>query len=342
MTPALSDDEYHQLLTCIGELHRCRSLDAFPAQALQALAPLIPSTLAAFNEVNVARERIVAVTDRPVPDYERLAEMWERYSGQHPLVRYIVETGDGQAVKLSDFLSEAEFHRLELYREFFRLVGAEDQMSVTLRSDKGIIIALAFNRGRRAFTERDRVKLNLVRPHLLQAYTNLEELADQRDERDDLQTALRETGHGLIALDTRGRAAHATPGAVECLARYFPDAAPAADIPFPIVDWLDSDPATSFTLHAAASTLIVRRPRHTARRLLLISEQDGGSSSPLARLTAREREVLAWIADGKSNAEIAVVLGIAPGTVKRHVEQILAKLRVANRTAAAAVVRQRS
>ena len=341
MTHTLSHDEYHQLLECIGELHRCRSLDEFPAHALQALGPLVPSTLAAFNEVNVARERILAVTDRPVPDHDRLAETWARYSAQHPLVRYAAETGDGQAVKLSDFLTEAEFHRLELYRKFFRLVGAEDQMAVALRSDKGIIIALAFNRDRRDFTESDRVKLNLVRPHLLQAYTNVEELAGQREERADLQTALRETGHGLVAVDTRGRTTHATPGAVECLARYFPEATPAASVPSPIVDWLEADPITSFTLHTAASTLIVRRPRHTARRLLLISEKRGGPDAGHTSLSAREREVLTWMAESKSNAEIAAILDIASGTVKRHVEQILAKLQVANRTAAAAVARNR-
>ena len=54
-------------------------------------------------------------------------------------------------------------------------------------------------------------------------------------------------------------------------------------------------------------------------------------------LTARETEVLIWIARGKTNDEIAVIVGAAPGTIRKHVEHILAKLSVENRTAAAVV-----
>jgi serine/threonine-protein kinase PknK len=47
---------------------------------------------------------------------------------------------------------------------------------------------------------------------------------------------------------------------------------------------------------------------------------------PLASLTAREREVLALMAEGRSNAGIAGQLWLAEGTVEKHVRQILAKL----------------
>jgi DNA-binding NarL/FixJ family response regulator len=53
------------------------------------------------------------------------------------------------------------------------------------------------------------------------------------------------------------------------------------------------------------------------------------------QLTAREREVLRLIADGKDNAEIADTLVMSPHTVKSHVSNILAKLEVANRLQAA-------
>lgn len=56
-------------------------------------------------------------------------------------------------------------------------------------------------------------------------------------------------------------------------------------------------------------------------------------------LTRREREILDWIAQGKRNGEIATILGIAPKTVSKHVEHILAKLHVETRTAAAAFAR---
>jgi DNA-binding NarL/FixJ family response regulator len=49
---------------------------------------------------------------------------------------------------------------------------------------------------------------------------------------------------------------------------------------------------------------------------------------PLSTLTAREREVLALMAEGRSNAGIASQLWLAEGTVEKHVRHILAKLRL--------------
>jgi len=56
------------------------------------------------------------------------------------------------------------------------------------------------------------------------------------------------------------------------------------------------------------------------------------------RLSPREAEVMAWIAQGKTNAEIAVILGLSPGTVKFYVERILSKIGCETRTGAVRAV----
>ena len=61
---------------------------------------------------------------------------------------------------------------------------------------------------------------------------------------------------------------------------------------------------------------------------------------PDFELTAREREVLALLVDGYSNAEIAARLVITVAAVKYHVSNILSKMGVTNRTEAAALTRQ--
>lgn len=58
-------------------------------------------------------------------------------------------------------------------------------------------------------------------------------------------------------------------------------------------------------------------------------------------LTPREAEVLFWVARGKTNDEIATVLGIGLTTVKKHLESTYAKLGVENRTSAAAMALER-
>ena len=72
---------------------------------------------------------------------------------------------------------------------------------------------------------------------------------------------------------------------------------------------------------------MVQHRRHVSR-----PEEIAG---PLWRLTERERSVLALLASGKSNKEIARALFITPHTAKAHVSRILHKLGVETRTEAA-------
>lgn len=53
-----------------------------------------------------------------------------------------------------------------------------------------------------------------------------------------------------------------------------------------------------------------------------------------ARLTARENEIMRWVAEGKRNSEIAVILRLSPHTVRTHLEHIYTKFNVENRTTA--------
>jgi DNA-binding NarL/FixJ family response regulator len=63
---------------------------------------------------------------------------------------------------------------------------------------------------------------------------------------------------------------------------------------------------------------------------------DFSSSTPLESMgiTAREAEVLLWVAQGKSNADISIILGMAEATVKRHLTNLFEKLGIESRNAA--------
>jgi DNA-binding NarL/FixJ family response regulator len=58
------------------------------------------------------------------------------------------------------------------------------------------------------------------------------------------------------------------------------------------------------------------------------------SSSPLSKLTPRERDVLRLMAQGRGNKEIGALLGISVGTAKTHLRHIFRKLQVSDRTGA--------
>ncbi|SER14690.1 regulatory protein, luxR family [Solimonas aquatica] len=79
------------------------------------------------------------------------------------------------------------------------------------------------------------------------------------------------------------------------------------------------------TLLAGALAASIARPRAQKRE----------AAHSLSRLTPREQQVLALLPQGLSNSEIAAQLGISTGTAKIHVERILHKLGLKDRTQAA-------
>lgn len=78
-----------------------------------------------------------------------------------------------------------------------------------------------------------------------------------------------------------------------------------------------------------------------AQRVLSSLTEGTGKAMPFPELSAREREVLAILADGRSNSEIARQLFVSEKTVRNHVTNIFAKLDINDRAGAVACARDR-
>ena len=155
------------------------------------------------------------------------------------------------------------------------------------------------------------------------------------------------TNHGAILLDEAGKIATITPQAREWLAQYFKQ--PKGNtLPENLRHWLErqrqvAEDHTGFPAELVISVnpqrrLVVRlAERNSPQQLLLLTEEQSVFSMELLQtlgLTVRESEVLYWLAEGKSNPEIGIILESSPRTVGKHVEHILEKLRVETRSAA--------
>ena len=96
-------------------------------------------------------------------------------------------------------------------------------------------------------------------------------------------------------------------------------------------DYLTKPVAKADLLKAIAARLL--RAEQQAKREF---KPDFSSCEPLLilGLTPRAAEVLLWVAQGKTNADIATILGISESTVKKHLLEIFEKLAVETRSAA--------
>lgn len=160
----------------------------------------------------------------------------------------------------------------------------------------------------------------------LQIHTLRKNLADELALRVEAENQLSQSlDRAVVLADASSRIVFATRLAADLLHKHFPDG-------------LNNHLPPS--LEAEGTPLIVRRfaERDCNDLQMLVLEELGSPPGPAALmalgLTAREAEVLYWIAQGKSNPDIATILGANIRTVHKHVEHIFQKLGIETRNAA--------
>ena len=84
--------------------------------------------------------------------------------------------------------------------------------------------------------------------------------------------------------------------------------------------------------------LRLRRLTGAGTTVVVVELSRGETAGPA--LTAREAEVMIWVARGKTNRDVAEILGMSPRTVNKHLEHIYEKLGVETRTAAVAAAQR--
>jgi DNA-binding CsgD family transcriptional regulator len=312
----------------LGEASSIDGPDPFPRPLLESLRRLVASDEVVYDELDRVRETVLweemfpGETDGPEePTY------WD-IRDQHPVCRHHEVAGDFRALKISDFLTRSELHRTEIYSDWFHPWGVEYQMSVGLDAPLSHTKVFLFCRaGGRDFSERDRAVLDFLRPRLASLY----EAAQARRRAAQSLALLEEADAGLVILDHAGRIEHATPEALRLLSAYFRDY--RRGLPEEVARWLVEQ-------RQAPSPEPLRIEGD--EQLLLVRLVGGALLLEEARvpppLTEREREILELVAAGKTNAAIAEAIWIAPGTVRKHLENVYEKLGVHSRTAAVATL----
>jgi DNA-binding CsgD family transcriptional regulator len=328
--PALSAKDAERLLNFVAEAERLGGDQPFTAELLVELGHLVDADWVAYSELDRVRRRALLFVASSEEDCVEVEEelVWRVCLEEHPMcVRH--QDGHFGAMKLSDFLTRHELHRSWVYNNWFRLGGVEHELVVAIPSPLWHTKTFIVDRpGGRDFTERDRLVLDLLQPHLARLW---EAARTQRLLRAALAELDRVDEHdrrGLILLGPGDEVEYASPPSQRLLREFFP-ATTGGRLPTALALWLESDGAKPFLRRRGPRQLTVAR----SNGALTLEERDNE-----IELTAREREVLSWVARGKTNAEIARRLWLAPSTVRKHLENAYAKLGVNTRTAAVARV----
>jgi len=342
----LRQGDLERVLTVVRGVATARDPDEFARAAVGHLSDVIPSDVITMNEVDPAAGRTVFTMEPetfiiPAGSQRLLAEM----ADQHPLIRHTASTGDGSARRISDFWSQEEFHASPIYEKLYRPMGVEFQMAVALPASQPIHVGIVLNRRTRDFSTRDRDVLNVLRPHLVQAWFSAKDQAHLRMLVTAATDASVDRGVGLIVLSNPPH--ELTPGALVSLYRYF--GRPTRTSPFParVERWLnmqesrlegDQSPELPKSLRTeSGSGHIVLRylPGQSGHPGALVVHDVPGRARPPSLhalgLTPREAEIVDYVTKGESNAAIGGALHVSPATVKKHLDNIYTKLGVHGR-----------
>lgn len=343
--------DLHAATRFLRELYELDGLPSFQKRLLAQLPTVVSCDLAIYCENNLRTKESRGFSNLPGAFDEQDARVYGRHVHESPLLR-AYRRGRGSAVKYSDFFTRGEFHHTGLYNEFFRRRGIEFRIAKGLPGPLGLVTAVFLDRsGIRDFGERDRLLLNLLRPHLNQSYQNAVVVSAMWDQVAMVEQGREHIDGGLVLLDTDGRPRLTTPLARRWLAEFFGHAA-GGSLPETIVRWMahharlspDELPPSMAPLvvEGEASCLVVRLVSHNSRRLLVLQKRARTVARSLlvdVGLSGREAEVMNWVAQGKTNLEIATILKLSRRTVDKHLEHTYSKLGVETRMAAAARLR---
>lgn len=341
------------VLSALYDLYRHRDAATFAARIVAALAQCMVCDTVAYVRIASGANSfdLTAWPQGAFDDLDR-HEAFGLHVRDHPVVSHFRDARDARAWSPYDLVAPEAFRQTTLYRKIYRPRGIEFQLVMLLPDPAPGICAIALQRATEDFSADERQTLELLWPHLIQAGRNVRSFSRPRD-----AGAVRSLveGRGIVVLDRDCKVELCTEQARLWLSHYCSANFLRGKIELPekVANWVadqlaDTAPARAIpqrdrleplTLARGESFLTIRMVADTGRgQHLLILEEETMNSPPVALeslgLTEREAEVLAWVAQGKTNPEVGIILGMSSRTVQKHLEHVFEKLGVESRTAA--------
>ncbi|MBI9080095.1 MAG: helix-turn-helix transcriptional regulator [Pseudodesulfovibrio sp.] len=260
----------------------------------------------------------------------------EKHVLSHPLRDVCYENSKGPVVGTIDLLPEKEWKKTPLYNEVHKQLGLVHDTS--MRFYRGFrCVSFAFC-DTKPLAQNYYNFLNLIAPHLAPARTTF------KLQRKGLLDHLPEN---VVMISKNNHLKGLSPSAAALFNKYYPTRKrDIQQLPDNVWRWFRHEtnkgvagqPLVVRLAESLLSLSLLRTPRGY---LIVLNESVvEGPRNMLLRmgLTKRESDVILWVSQGKQNAEVANLLRISAGTVRKHMEHILSKLKCKTRGAASEIV----
>ena len=155
-------------LHAIGEA--CADESDFARRGVQSLPRLVSSELTTLSVCNLDSGNRRVVCDQPGAISRRELEVFDRHFFEHPLVREHGRNRCAVTRRIEDLLPDSAFQRTALYNDYYRAIRIDHAMAVPIHVDRHILVSFVLNRSKRGFSDRDRERVEVIRPHLGHLY----------------------------------------------------------------------------------------------------------------------------------------------------------------------------
>lgn len=354
MEPLTSKD-LARLNALLVDLYSFQDTSTFSSDLVRLLPRLIQADICSYDAIDAQNQQAdLKWTPDDVVMIPDGFSILAKYVDDNPIVPHFRRTGDGSARMVSDFLSQRAFKARPIYQEFYKHYGISSHLITALSINGQTTLTLAYHRGGKGFSERDRRILNCFRPHVLQALQTANRLFVLHQEAATKQVALASLNAPVLCASANGRIIWITPFC-ESLLRKYGQPIRRNSLPPDLLRWIQErvvqphnvgeviQPLEALAIPGPSGTLFVRSSDCMSDVILMFEEKTASfSANALIRLglTPRESEILSWVVQGKTNPEIGTILAISPRTVQKHLERVYSRLGVENRHAAMALVRE--
>lgn len=328
-------------------------MESFYGSAFSAIHGIIPCERCSFNETNFHPARFlnsIGSSQEHKSFTGKFLPALNTYLHEHPLTPHLFSD---KVQKTTDYATKKYFKTTAIYNEYYKHLDIETQMVLALPVSQEKILVLALSKKNPDFSERDRLVLTLLKPHLMNALRNAMEFGFMRLEKELMQKGAEAENQGVILFQQDGEMLCISPFAKEMLKKYFDATHVIGDtLPGNLLVWFKAEvfpgkaERAPLTLEKEDKCLKIKLYNDftSGDFILVLAEMTPSLVSPNLQgygLSCRETEILIWLSKGKTNSEIGMILSISKRTVEKHLENTFAKLGVETRAAAVAIMMQK-